>query len=248
MTPYALTVAILLSVAGVSASFGFREARDLYVLARDALTVGSVVAEHGPSIKNRVRSMTSISPTDRDNIVVFTSNEFNLIDVEFVLRDFSIPNDQHAAGDLQKDKRYTAMCEVANECKLNFRVGRSASISVAKQFRELVPTSKNTFNDEPKDLNFFLVGDLRLIVKDEAGFSMLVAESVVIAQGNVFFRNNWWFGGSTCAYIGDHTVSCTAITDKGKDTTLLFTRGGGLLKANTIEVTLDHMTRRSIEL
>ncbi len=87
-----------------------------------------------------------------------------------------------------------------------------------------------TFNKRPHKLNFAVTGTLTI---DGVSF-----DDMVLAQGNQFFRNNWWFGGKNCQHLLNLSndepdidgVNCTA---RDKKTTWCFFRG-------TVNKKFDH--------
>jgi hypothetical protein len=59
-------------------------------------------------------------------------------------------------------------------------------------------------------------------------------DSIAFAQGQSGSRNNWWFGGKMCQYIGDHKVSVFGTAKNGKKYKFVFLRGGN--NVNEIQI------------
>ena len=111
---------------------------------------------------------------------------------------------------------------------LNIRAGRKGSKTVVKCIKKNNKQNifKNHFGLNKKfgKLNFAIQGNLTI--------NGVKFNDIILVQGNVLFRNNWWFGGKNCKthyYYEPHTkkyysttsVECTS--DDGK-TSWCFTR------------------------
>ena len=145
-----------------------------------------------------------LEATERENVIKFKVEVPLFVSGEFKVSAFVITKEQPYT--LPLDKTYTF---TAKNSEFTVLAGRSASSEVANQFKDWVPKNKNTFKSEPKDLNFALRGDLSLTFLIDATLDAhytLTFKDIVLAQGNSGGRNNWWFGGPSCAHIGGKKV------------------------------------------
>ncbi|WNJ20216.1 hypothetical protein [Pontibacter sp. G13] len=174
--------------------------------------------------------------TYRDNEVVFQiSGDYSIVEVTFQVSDFSITEGQDPDGHI-----YNGLIAVgASNGTLSFSIGRSASGTVADFFNKLIPSTRNTFNHGAGELNFALIGTLKLMLtggdlgQTQETFSF---GQVALAQGHSGGRNNWWFGGKNATYTGDNQVETQGRSSAKEMLTFSFLRGGNAV--NGVGVTL----------
>ncbi len=102
--------------------------------------------------------------------------------------------------------------------KMTFRVGRKATKEVANWFRERVPASNTTFNDNPDKLNFAFLGTLKIVATGgvlNEGEHTFTFSDIIIAQGCSKSSTKLWFGGKKCYYAGLDTVICMGVSNTG---------------------------------
>ncbi|MEL7167203.1 MAG: hypothetical protein AAGL96_17175 [Pseudomonadota bacterium] len=58
---------------------------------------------------------------------------------------------------------------------------------------------------------------------------------IVLAQQGSTFSNPWWFGGTSCTYIGSNQVTCPGTSAAGTDVSFTFKRGGN--GSNEVQIT-----------
>jgi len=116
----------------------------------------------------------------------------------FKIEDSYATNGQDPDRKIAPDK----IIYVNQDGKLCFRVGRKGSKESADWWKNRVPYDYNTFNKNPKDLNFALKGTLVLNIDSGVigGKKVVTYPGVCMAQGNTAGRNNWWFGGTISCY------------------------------------------------
>ena len=81
------------------------------------------------------------------------------------------------------------------ECAITIRSGRKKSEKVARWFDQVVSPGSSiacyTDDHRPGLLNFGIKGTMSFVYRGKT----YTGQKIVIAQGNVFSRNNWWMGG-----------------------------------------------------
>ncbi|KAH6903409.1 hypothetical protein BKA70DRAFT_1194417 [Coprinopsis sp. MPI-PUGE-AT-0042] len=137
------------------------------------------------------------------------------------------------------------MQKVIKNDKMTFRVGRSKSSDVAQWFARKVLAQTNTFNKDPKELNFAFFGSLTFsILGNDIEGEAFNIQGVTFAQGSSGSTNNWWFGGQTCRHQGDYKVLCrvTRKSNPSEGWEMEFRRGGDSNPVDTVEITAFRRT------
>jgi len=153
----------------------------------------------------------------RDNEVFFAVTSNNLSKGSFTVNEFSITDGQDPNGHIYKG--FTASC--GSDGKFIFSIGRKGSKSVAEWFSARVPANRTTFDHDPGELNFAMIGTLVL----EIGNKVCTFYNVALAQGHSGASNNWWFGGQQAMYNGGDTV-INGASSNGIIELVEFMRGG----------------------
>ena len=167
--------------------------------------------------------------TYHDNDVFFYVTSQNLVNGSFTVNEFSITSGQDPDGKIHQG----LVVNCKSDGKFTFRVGRKGSSDVANWFSSRIPGSRTTFNHDPDDLNFAMIGTL---VLNFANGITCTFYNVAIAQGHSAASNNWWFGGKQAFNNGSNTVICGATSNQQDNIPLLeFKRGGN--DVSTIDVT-----------
>ncbi|WP_415328764.1 hypothetical protein [Chryseobacterium sp. MMS23-Vi53] len=154
----------------------------------------------------------------RDNEVYFDTASNNLVKGSFTVNEFSITEGQDPKGHIYVG--FTASC--GSDGKFIFSIGRKGSSTVAKWFSQRVPANRTTFNHDPGELNFAMIGTLVLEFK---GGKVCTFYNVALAQGHSGASNNWWFGGKQGMYNGSDTAIYGA-SSNGIVELASFLRGG----------------------
>lgn len=166
-----------------------------------------------------------------NNEVTFSVTSNDLIDGSFTVNGFSV-----TSGQDPDNKIYTglvAKCE--SDGKFTFSVGRKSSTEVASWFSSQVSGDKTTFDEDPGELNFAMIGTLVLNFSNGINCTFY---NIAIAQGHSGASNNWWFGGQQAMYNGGNTVICGASSNQQSNIPLLqFQRGGIGNDVGTVSVT-----------
>lgn len=124
----------------------------------------------------------------------------------FKIIDCCVTDGQDPNNNIDKGKEF----QVETDGTITFRVGRKKSSKVAKWWKEHIPADRNTYQEDPDELNFAMIGELTLYLKGGCfGDSevTLVLKDVAFAQGSYGTRNNWWFGGKNCSRAVDRNAS-----------------------------------------
>ena len=140
----------------------------------------------------------------RNNEVTFSVSSNTLVKGSFTVEDYSITDGQDPKNHIQKG--FTANC--GNDGVFTFSIGRKGSSQVADWFKGQVSANNTTFNHDPDDLNFAMLGTLTLEFSDNKVCKFF---NIMLAQGHAGASNNWWFGGKQAVYIGGNKVICGAI-------------------------------------
>ena len=160
-----------------------------------------------------------------DNEVHFSlDGDYSLINGSYTVDEFSVTPGQDPKGHIKSGMKLS----FGSDGSIVFNVGRQGSESVAAWFKSCVSASQTTFNHTPKELNFAFIGTLVLNLTGGIlgeGSNIVTFSNVVLAQGHAGASNNWWFGGQSCAYIGDDQVKCLGIDTKGSKVRYVFRRG-----------------------
>lgn len=125
---------------------------------------------------------------------------------KFVIKDSCVSDGQDPEGYLAKGKTF----EMDSDGKLVFKAGRHKTSAVATWWKNRIKWNYNTFDKDPDELNFAMLGDLTLnLTGGDFGSDKVtvVLTNVAFAQGNNG-RNNWWFGGTDYRSRGDGTARC----------------------------------------
>ena len=154
----------------------------------------------------------AMATTYRDNTLIVSGHfsGFELHQVSYQTTDFSVTTGQDPDNkiyhQLINDFTLDSM-----KARTTFSIGRKNSSEVANWFSKRVPKIRTTINESPRELNFAFIGTFTLTVshEDEDWITdrTFVFEDIALAQGSNYFRNNWWFGGKNCVYLGLNTES-----------------------------------------
>jgi hypothetical protein len=112
-----------------------------------------------------------------------------------------------------------------------FYCDRKGSENVASWFSGRISASENTFNHEPGDLNFAILGTFKIqfVKTPDKKYDGIwwIFENVMLAQGHSGSTNNWWFGGKGFKHNGDWRVDATGKSEDGRfKCSATFIRGG----------------------
>lgn len=168
----------------------------------------------------------------RDNTLCFrvVDNQFALRQIQFQVKSYYITSGQDPDREVKEGLTRSASNTLPNGVALevSFRIGRKNSASTARWFAEQVKSNQTTFNHNPDELNFALLGKLSIVTAIANAPSNLpvdVFDDIILAQGHTENgSNNWWFGGKNCVYYGCHRVR----TQSARGLTYEFRRGGNL--------------------
>ncbi|ROI02558.1 hypothetical protein EGI16_13065 [Chryseobacterium sp. G0240] len=163
----------------------------------------------------------------RDNEVFLASASNNLVKGTFTVNEYSVTSGQDPNGHIHAG--YVASC--GSDGKFTFSIGRKGSKEVAKWFSDRVPGNRTTFDHNPDDLNFAMIGTL---VLEFTGNKVCTFYNIALAQGHSGSSNNWWFGGKQAMNNGGNQVVCGAISN-GIVELAEFLRGGN--DVSTVKVT-----------
>lgn len=163
----------------------------------------------------------------RDNKLIFnfnnTDNYDGSIEGSFVVKEAAITRGQDPKGKIYRGRTYA----IENNA-LIFNVGRKGSEEVATWFNTRAPSDKNTFGHNAGKLNFAILGDLTLVIRNASwpNKRVFIFENIILAQGHSGESNNWWFGGTDCYSGGNTYVFATSHQDDKSLVTFNFQRGG----------------------
>lgn len=121
---------------------------------------------------------------------------------KFVIDECCVTDGQDPKGYLYAGAEFS----VGKDGIITFKVGRKKSDEVADWWKKRIAFDKNTYYEDPDELNFAMIGDLTLYLKGELTGQTeieLHIENIALAQGSYSGRNNWWFGGKECYFTGD---------------------------------------------
>lgn len=139
----------------------------------------------------------------------------------FTISNHFITDNQDPDNHIRNGDKYT----FAN-ASMTFSIGRKGSKPVADSWtKEIQDKSHSTFNHDPDDLNFALVGTLVLNTFGGPGGDWTLPD-IALGQGDKDTSNNWWFGGKNCRNVGNNTVVCTGIQTNRAPADFYFKRGG----------------------
>lgn len=147
----------------------------------------------------------------RNNDIYFVGMNINILLEDFIRDTFCVA----------KSQQFKGVSGGVYSYKIRMLSGRHSSKKVAGCFKNWLKPCQNTFNQNPKSLNFAAKGTLFLTVLFG---SMFTFSDVVLAQGHSGGTNNWWFGGKNCTYVNPNRVEC--ISDQKRP--WCFWRGLGL--------------------
>lgn len=140
--------------------------------------------------------------TIRDNELIFKFINLDVTRATYTIREYSIPKDQ-MAPDFEKNYVNVEREIDIKTGKIVFQVGRKGNKEAAAFFSQKAGDYRNTFNDNPDDLNFAFSGDLKIEYKANLlGRKTVKYSDVLIGQGHTAFSNNWWFGGKDFVNTG----------------------------------------------
>lgn len=174
----------------------------------------------------------------RNNEVVFASGTGSLVKGSFTVKDFSVTDGQDPDHHIRQG--FSSYC--GSDGKFNFSIGRKGSKKVAEWFSRQVNKNNTTFNHNPDDLNFAMLGTLVLEFQNNKIFTF---NNIVLAQGHSAGSNNWWFGGTDCHNIGGNKVNTVVKSNKGPLNEFIFLRGGN--SVNEISFSFGIMLNRWME-
>jgi hypothetical protein len=145
--------------------------------------------------------------TYRDNDVIVNGvNGWNITGGTYTVKELSI-----TPGQDPDNLNYPGQVVTMQNNRFRFRVGRSASATVANWFNPKlsgyndpsVNGDRTTFDHTAGQLNFAFIGDLQVTISggDLAQPTTVKFPDVAFAQGRSGLSNNWWFGQK----MGQHT-------------------------------------------
>lgn len=181
-----------------------------------------------------------------DNQVKITNNSlFEIVSAEFIITAYSITpgqdRDKNIFIGLQKSFN-------GNGGSFTYKIGHKKSKTVANWFTQNISSTNNTFNKNPDDLNFALMGNLTLNITggtiQDGVTNTVTLNNVVFAQGHSGFKMNWWFGGSTCRYQSGNTVKCSGTSSTGYPVSFMIYRG---TKVDVNRVVIENIEFREYE-
>ncbi len=159
-----------------------------------------------------------------DNHVYFLDNGQHLAGGSYTITAYKITNKQDPDGHVYTGKVFN----FGADGQLNFNLGRSASDDVADWFKEQSPTSHNTFNENPDELNFAFLGTLSLrLYTDEfkTETTTVTFQNITLAQGSNASSENWWFGGKKATHTIGNQVTVNGMDQQGRTVNANFLRG-----------------------
>lgn len=168
--------------------------------------------------------------TYRDNDITFSgpSGDYKLEGLECTITGHSVtsgqdPDKKIANGQVRS---FSGM-----EGSIRFRVGRKGSSSPALWWKGQIRASENTFNHDPAELNFALVGTLKLKVN---GVWYTIPNAGLTQGHTANAVNNWGFGAKGAEHVGAigginrNTVAVQGTAPDGKKMWFAFLRGVGI--------------------
>lgn len=161
------------------------------------LTLAVVIPAHGTS--------------EHDNTLTF-GNPGGLSGFSFFLNDHAITGGQPWHG----VSSGTTTDEFGNlSGYIDVKAGRKGSSGVADWFNARADVAIGTRHEgdigTPSELNFAIIGDIQVILKDG---SSALCQDIVIGQGHVGGYNNWWIGAknNTMYHVGEYAwLECTPV-------------------------------------
>ena len=137
----------------------------------------------------------------------------------FKINNYSVTKDQIKSDSNIKTNEIIA---INSDGELTFIVNRKKSTDVASWWTKEIGSKHCTFNEEPEELNFAVLGDLEINVTGGIfgeTTKTIKYQNVALAQGHTATRNNWWFGGKHFLYLNhnraissnENQIECTAI-------------------------------------
>lgn len=177
-----------------------------------------------------------------DNDVILRFAGFSLCDGStFTIKSCCVTKGQDPDGCVNAGKVVT----INKDGKMTLRVGRKGSKEVAEWWKANIPAGCTTFNKDPGELNFAVIGNLRLNLKTSDGKEFTMeAEDAAFAQGKSGVNNNWWFGGRNMANCEDNKVMVTVCKQDDNLYYIRATRGGN----DVNEVKFDNVDKGTINL
>lgn len=151
---------------------------------------------------------------------------YSLVEATYTITELSISDGQDPE---KKNKVGDVKHWSGPNGSITFQVGRHLSDKVSNWWIERISPSENTFNANPKGLNFAFLGKMDLKITGGilgSNTKTYTLENVGIAQGHSGSANNWWFGSKTGQYSGDNTVRVTG-KEGFEDVYFWFKRGDG---------------------
>lgn len=171
-----------------------------------------------------------------NDVYIVLGGDYNIVSGHFKIDGYSITSGQDPDNHISEGLKVP----IDTDGKLCFSIGRKASKEVADWFTNILSPDQTTFNHAPGELNFALIGKLKLTITGgilDKGQVTVFFLDVMLAQGSTPANNNWWFGGQNCVYIGGHTVKCFGKnTQKDQRVHFEFKRGG-ITAVNRVAVT-----------
>lgn len=166
--------------------------------------------------------------TYRDNMVkVPVNGGYTNLYGTFTIRSYSITPGQDPKGHIHSGLMQSFS---RDDDTMTWSIGRRESSTVGDWWKSNISANQNTFNDNPRELNFAFLGTLTLelsggILKTNRDTYTLT--DIAIAQGHAApTTNNWWFGGKNCVHQSGNKVKCTGTSTAGYPVYFYFQRGG----------------------
>lgn len=149
------------------------------------------------------------------NVVKFELDKgYSLVNIEgsyghFKIKKYSVTKDQiKTDSNIKTDE----VISINSSGELTFIVNRKKSSEVADWWSKEIGAKHCTFNEEPKELNFGVLGELEINVTGGVfgnNTKIIKYEDVALAQGHTASRNNWWFGGKHFLYLNQNRAICS---------------------------------------
>lgn len=174
-----------------------------------------------------VNTVSMYIPTRNVVELNISSSKYGLKKAIYKVKDFSVSDGQ--SYDIQRD---FVVKQENSSLSFDFGFDRKKTSKTAELFQKVIKSSENIFNENPDELNFFVVGDLIVellgqgLPNSEYSFTF---KDVVFAQGSSGTANNWWLGikGSTyqaSAYFPNRSIKLTHTLNGDVSTSFEFYR------------------------
>jgi hypothetical protein len=166
--------------------------------------------------------------TYHDNVVDMPLDvkDYTVVTATYTISAFKISDGQDPDGKIYVGYSQTY---TGNKGKMSFTVGRHKTKPVATWFTSQVPKDRNTYNDDPKELNFAFIGTLKMTLTGGvlgSNQDTYTLNNMAFGQGSAFLDNDWWFGGKDCTFDKKNEVVCVGYSTAKYPVKFRFKRGG----------------------